>query len=391
MLRRAGVLRARAVVAAINGDLIDIEIGITARALRPHLRVLLRAFDEEMDRNLERTFGADTAFSTSALAAPTFAAATVARGIDYVLPVGSGAELVGVATVRLCATPLPAAHTAALEEHLGVRVLDGVDHEGAPRGLFAGDTITLLGRLRAVEQARAVCEGDVQPIPQDDATTIIICGLGKVGYRVVQWLAQRDPCPRIVVITGGDTRSSFRAEVEHLDGVTLVDGDARDGAVLRRAGVESATALAAITSNDQANLQMALEARRICPEIHVVLRVFSDALAERMTDLFGIHTAYSTSELASATLAAAAAVGGIERAFVAGQSLIGVQTLLLTGDHPLVGRTVADVRARAHVLVVWLHRDLAETRMPAPDVTLAAGETVTLVGTLPALEAVRAK
>jgi Trk K+ transport system NAD-binding subunit len=383
ILRRAGVSRARAVITAIDGDLLDIEIALAARALQPTLRVILRAFNEELDRKLEQNFGQNSVFSTSALAAPTFAAATVSRGIDYVLPVGEGRQLLGVARVTLAAgAPLLAESAPKLEERLGVRIL-----EGDARRLAGGQSYTLLGTLGAVEAARAACEGVTLPARPTEPETILICGLGKVGYRVVVWLAQREPRPRIVVLTSGDTHASFHQKIAALPGVEVVEGDARDTETLQRAGVTGAAALAALTSNDQANLQIALEARRLNPDVHIVLRVFSDALAEKMTDLFGIHTTYSTSELASATLAASAAVGGVQWAFSAAEGrLFGANTLRLPAEHPYAGRDLASLRAREGLLVIWLRRGEHETRLPALEHVLAAGDEITLVGALAALE-----
>src|SRR6185369_13915974 len=60
-LKQAGLSRARAIVTAINDDLTNIEIALTARGVRPELRVILRVFAEELDRNLERGFGPNTA------------------------------------------------------------------------------------------------------------------------------------------------------------------------------------------------------------------------------------------------------------------------------------------------------------------------------------------
>ncbi|HEX6122159.1 MAG TPA: NAD-binding protein [Ktedonobacterales bacterium] len=386
-LRQAGVMRARAVLTAIDGDLVDIEIALAARALRPTLRVVLRAFNEELDRNLEQNFGRDSVFSASALAAPTFAAATVSRGMDYVLPVGAGRHLIGVARVRLAAGT-PAETPPKLEERLGVRILEG---DIGARRLAAGQAITLVGTLRAVEAARAVCEGLTLPPRPTEPETILVCGLGKVGFRVVLWLAQREPRPRIVVLTSAETRPSFRQTIAALPGVEIIEADARDTETLQRAGITDAAALAALTSNDQANLQIALEARRLNPDVHIVLRVFSDALAEKMTDLFGIHTTYSTSELASATLAASAAVGGIQWAFPVADHLFGANTLRLAAGHPYIGRDLAGLRAREGVLVVWLRRGDQEARLPTLETRLTAGDEITIVGALAALEGASAR
>jgi hypothetical protein len=71
-LSDAGVGSALALIAVINDDLKNLEIGLNARSLRPDLRLILRIFDtgiaEEMRGHLDIHF----ALSTSALAAEKF-------------------------------------------------------------------------------------------------------------------------------------------------------------------------------------------------------------------------------------------------------------------------------------------------------------------------------
>ena len=68
----AGVLRAVAVIAATNNDLANLEIGLSANALSPAVRVVLRIFDEELASNTAARLGIDFASSTSHLAAAEF-------------------------------------------------------------------------------------------------------------------------------------------------------------------------------------------------------------------------------------------------------------------------------------------------------------------------------
>jgi Trk K+ transport system NAD-binding subunit len=384
ILRRAGLKSARAVLAVVDGDLIDIDIGLAARKLRPGIRVILRAYNEEMDRNLERSFGVNSAFSSSGLAAPTFAAATVRRGLDYVVPIAGTEYLLGIAKMTI-STPLPPGTTLEkLEAERHVRVLGQL---AGSRSVKTGTTLSVIGKLADIEATRAAWERSIEPRQPAQGELVIVCGLGKVGFRVVCWLLEYSTHPRVVVVTRlADSRPGFVRRVRELGVETIIEGDARDAEVLQRAGVEHAAALAAITSDDQVNLQMALEARELNPKIHIVLRVFSDALADNMTTLFGIHTTYSTSDLASATLAAAAAVEKIDRAFVADDELYGSQMVEISTDHSYVGRTLAALRAREGVLVVWHQRGQAQDRLPDLATTLAAGDRVMIVGPLSALE-----
>src|SRR6185295_18862931 len=149
------------------------------------------------------------------------------------------------------------------------------------RRLNSGDEVTLLGSLDALEALRLKNQGRpsaLRTLPLQHPTktfdTVIVCGLGKVGYRVVQQLHQLNPRPRIVVVRLGDGRIDFPQRISRLAGVITLVGDARDPEVLREAGVERAYAVAALTSDDLLNLQIGLAARHARHDIHVVLRVF---------------------------------------------------------------------------------------------------------------------
>jgi Trk K+ transport system NAD-binding subunit len=83
-LERTNVARARAVAVMTSNDLTNIEVGL---AMRAHLHergrpipVVLRVFDRELGRTVERDFGFRYVRSTSALAAPWFVGA--ALGLD---------------------------------------------------------------------------------------------------------------------------------------------------------------------------------------------------------------------------------------------------------------------------------------------------------------------
>lgn len=386
-LRRAGLRRACAVIAGIDGDLVNVEIALAARAERPSVRVILRAFSEDFDRGLERGFGRDTAFSASALAAPSFAAATVAREIEHVLPLDGA--LLGVARVALRAADATPTGLRALEARYDVRFV--------PEPLRAGYA-TVMGRLSSLEALRlAGATGDgVRALPTpfqpgERHDTVIVCGLGKVGYRVVGLLHAQRPRPRIVVLYHErDEDEPFLRRVRGLAAVEARRGDARDGETLRDAGLERAFAVAALTSDDLTNVRIGLEARRQRADLHVVLRVFSDTLAERLVDLFGIHTAYSVSDLASPTLAAAAVLGGVGHAFFADDRLYAMNELAARAGDRLSGRNVEAIRGETGAVVIGLRRGAGPLLvLPPADTVVAPGDAVTLAARLDALARLR--
>jgi Trk K+ transport system NAD-binding subunit len=268
------------------------------------------------------------------------------------------------------------------------------------RPLVSGDRVTLLGALPALESLRtkniAGELGALRPPPLQHPTkeydTVIVCGLGKVGYRVVRQMHRMRPAPRIVVVRQGDGRADFPEQISRLDGVTTVLGDARDPAVLRIAGIARAYSVAALTSDDLLNLQIGLAARRARPDIHIVLRVFSDVMADKLADMFGIRTIYSTSGLAGPTLAAGAVLGDITHAFAAEGEIFSADQLSIPAGSELDGRTVEELRARHDGVVIALRRNGgADTCVLPPLATvLAAGDCITLLAPLDALARVRA-
>jgi Trk K+ transport system NAD-binding subunit len=414
-LREAGMARARAIIAAVSDDLTNIEIALTARAAQPTLRVILRVFGEDLDQNLERSFGPNSAFSASALAAPTYVAASVSREVDVVLPLGQ--VLLGITRLTVQPDSQVAGFARAIEDQHGIRVLSHYNAAGQPiqqalakptgapnatslmRQINSGDQVTLLGSLPALESLRlknvrgsklGVLMAPRLEHPTEQYDTVIVCGLGKVGYRVIQQLHRLNPRPQIVVVRQGDGRPDFPHRISQLDGVTTIIGDAREPEVLRAAGIERAYSVAALTSGDLLNLQIGLAARRARPDVHVVLRVFSDVLAEKLADMFGIRTIYSTSDLAGPALVAAAVLGDITHAFSIDGQIFSADPMVVSAGSLLDGRSVDDIRARHNAQVIALRRDGQLQALPPLATVLAPGDEVTLLATIGGLARVRA-
>jgi len=403
ILRQAGILHARAVVAAINDDLLNVEIALGARTVRPDVRLVLRVFNEELDRNLERALGPNSAFSASAIAAPTCAAAAVSREIDYALMVGN--IQLGVAQIVVQKDSQISGFVRAIEEMTYVRVLHHVSQEGrrlhyqALSQLSAGDRVTVIGTLERIEDMRqrnilsskvAFLKAERPVRPTERYHTVIVCGLGKIGFRVVKQLHSLSPRPRIVVVRlGNNDRPEFVQQIRQLDGVVDVVGDARNLETLRRAGLDEAYSVAALTSDDLQNLQIALAARRHRPDVHIVLRTFSDALAERLAEMFGIHTTYSTSALAAPTMAAAALLGNISQAIFVGGQIFATNDIHLSAGHPFITRRVDDLRERYATIVLELRRDGRSILLPDLDLRLQAGDQATLLAPVEVVQYVR--
>ena len=393
VLERAGLRRASGLLTAISNDLLNLEVALTAREQQPALNVVLRIFDDAIDSNIERCFGRNTTFSSSALAAPTLAAAAVTRDIAHVLIQGD--QLIGVAEINVQPHSKIVGPVHAVEERLDVRVLHHT-RDSKPVALTGalngGDCVTLLGSLEALEELRLQNQagsklgaptGDTFQAPATHCDTVIVCGLGKVGYRVIMQLNQLPHRPQIVLITAHNTRDQFLKAVEAL-GVRIIVGDARVPDVLREAGIDSAYSVAAVTGHDLLNIEISLAARQQREDIHVVLRVFSEVLAERLDVLFGLHTAYSAAGLAAPALAAGSVLRGLSNAVRVGNHLFAQIDLTVQPGSLLVDRTVTQLRADENALVIAIRRD-GHVLLPQPDTSLRSGDEVALLAPLPVL------
>jgi voltage-gated potassium channel len=165
---------------------------------------------------------------------------------------------------------------------------------------------------------------------------VIVCGVGKLGYRVILQLLKFG---QAVVAIEMDEKKPFIELVRHFD-VPVIIGDARQPDVLSKAGLERATSIVCSTQDDLSNLDIALDAREMKPDLKVVLRMFDADLAEKIERGFGIHTAFSASALAAPAFAAAATRAHIEYSFYVGDALLHVSQVTVDDDSPLAGMTM---------------------------------------------------
>ncbi len=77
LLRDLGIEHAACVIACTDNDLVNLEVALDARHINPKIRLVMRFFDQNMAQKLGKAFTVDSTFSTSALAAPLFAAAAL--------------------------------------------------------------------------------------------------------------------------------------------------------------------------------------------------------------------------------------------------------------------------------------------------------------------------
>jgi hypothetical protein len=86
------------------------------------------------------------------------------------------------------------------------------------------------------------------------------------------------------------------------DGSPLFVGDARRGAYLADANVATAKSIILVTNHDLTNLETALDASRINPQIRVILRIFDQNMADKIREGFNIQGATERPAIAACEL-----------------------------------------------------------------------------------------
>jgi Trk K+ transport system NAD-binding subunit len=137
---------------------------------------------------------------------------------------------------------------------------------------------------------------------------IILCGLGRMGGRVLEYLQAAGLDVVVVDNTCGPDDPRLR-------GTRLVRGDFRQREVLESAGLRDARGVLLLTADDLVNISAALTVRTINPDVRIVLRMFNQNLIGRLGHALRNVFALSTSSLTAPLLALTALTGQAPGAF----------------------------------------------------------------------------
>jgi TrkA-N domain/Ion channel len=123
---------------------------------------------------------------------------------------------------------------------------------------------------------------------------IIVCGLGKVGYFIVEQLLTKGEKVIIIEINEDSKHINYFRGL----GAEVYIGDARQSKVMKDVNVEDAKALLSVIDNDALNLEIGLNARYLQPNLRLVLRIFDEEMTKHIKGLLNIELAYSASTIA---------------------------------------------------------------------------------------------
>jgi voltage-gated potassium channel len=167
VLIEAGVERACAIVICTEDDLANLAIALEARELKSDIRVVMRMFDGELAKKVGKGFDIHAAFSTSALAAPAFAAAATQTEITHSFYIDD--MLLNVSEIKIQpASKLVGKSLAELEAELDFSIIlyrgrEGIDLHPDPQIRLHGDdriivfaSLDVLNRLSQLNRAQVI-------------------------------------------------------------------------------------------------------------------------------------------------------------------------------------------------------------------------------------------
>ncbi|MFN0073416.1 MAG: potassium channel family protein [Chloroflexota bacterium] len=207
----------------------------------------------------------------------------------------------------------------------------------------------------------------------------ILCGYGRVGRQIAQDLGREGAT--LVVI---DMNPASLEEAER-DGHIVVVGDAGSDDILRHAGIERARGLITAVDSDADNIFVTLSARALNPSLLIVARASTDEAASKLKRAGAdrVVSPYSIGGRRMALLAMRPLAVEFVDSVLHSQ---GVELLLeeieVQPGSPLVGASLDQLRAQCPGLVILaIKRDSSLTPNPPPDLHVAAGDEILVMGT----------
>lgn len=208
----------------------------------------------------------------------------------------------------------------------------------------------------------------------------IVCGYGRIGSIASREIV-REGLPVVCV-----EMDDVLAQKMEDDGMLYVHGDATDDDVMRRAGIERAKSLITALSSEAANVYVALTARQLNPNLHIVARANEESHIHRL-ERAGANRVMLPHTLGGIRMAQSVirptVTSFLELTSAAGGPDLSMEELAISDRSELVGKNLIEskIRQRFNIIVIGLKRTGGEMLFnPAADTVLNAGDTLIVVG-----------
>jgi voltage-gated potassium channel len=207
---------------------------------------------------------------------------------------------------------------------------------------------------------------------------VIVCGWGRVGREVAQFLAG---ARRQVVVVDRDLERM--SEVPYAS----VHGDVTDDETLRQAGIERAATLVAALDTDADNLYVTVAARSMRPDLQIIARARSESSEPKLVRA-GADRVVNPQQIGGDRMASFVTqphvVDFIDVVMHDGTLEFRLEELAVSADSPLSGSTLraAQLRERTGALVLAIRGpDGVFVTNPSPEYVIEASNVLISVGT----------
>lgn len=218
---------------------------------------------------------------------------------------------------------------------------------------------------------------------------VVICGFGRTGEVVAGEIA-RSKHPFAVI-----EHDAQRIAEAVAMGYLAVQADAKEEESLRAARVCEAKTLVTTLPGDADNVFITLTARELNPELHIIARGEQRSTEKKLIQAGAdrvVLPAMTGALRMAAMVTRPSTLELIELAAGGRVAEMAVDELILSGDCPLVGKSIRDSQARSrHGLMIIAMRRADGQMVLNPDasVSFQAGDTAVVIGRLADIEKFR--
>lgn len=211
---------------------------------------------------------------------------------------------------------------------------------------------------------------------------VIIVGCGRLGSELAHLLYSHGN--DVALIDKNET--AFEKLKPDFKGI-MIEGDALNQDILKRAGIENADALAVVTSSDSINLVVGRVAAKVYNIKNVVARNFEPNLSE-LFEIFGLEMISGTNWAAS-RLEEIILNEKFKLVYSIGNGEVDYYQLIVPPDFD--GKTIAELEPLAGELAVASLTRLGKSFIPGQQEMLSAGDRLHVSATHRGIEALRLK
>lgn len=211
----------------------------------------------------------------------------------------------------------------------------------------------------------------------------IICGFGQVGHDVIDEFTRAQE--EFVIIEKHEERLDILQEKK--SELLHVLGDATEDEILKKAGIDNAKGIIAVTGSDTDNLFICLSARALNPHLRIIARVVESESTAKLR-MAGADYVFSPEKIGGVRLAAAAlrpAVASFLDTILKGEYYDLILDEVAVDSHSsFVGKTLQETNISQDIGIIIpaikSHEQAKFIFNPGPQTKVAAGDVLIVFG-----------